>query len=92
MASNKTSVFGSLALVLALLLIVSLAESRTLSVGGAVKSLPTCDSVYGTQEGDTCFDVAKEFSLSTEFFSAINPNLNCDAIFVGQWLCVAGSA
>ncbi|KAL9456180.1 hypothetical protein AB3S75_005409 [Citrus x aurantiifolia] len=91
MASNKTSVLRSLALVLALLLIVSMAESRTFA-GGLETSLPTCDSVYGAQEGDTCSDVTEKFNLSTDVFLAINPNINCDAIFVGQWLCVVGSA
>ncbi|KAH9717325.1 hypothetical protein WN944_023126 [Citrus x changshan-huyou] len=91
MASYKTSVFCNLALFVALLLIVSVAESRNFAVG-LVKSPPTCDSVYGAQEGDTCFDVSQKFSLTNEFFLAINPNIDCDAVFVGQWLCVAGSA
>ncbi|KAL5977015.1 hypothetical protein ACLOJK_021353 [Asimina triloba] len=29
---------------------------------------------------------------TAEDFCAINPNLDCDNLFVGQWLCVAGSA
>lgn len=49
-----------------------------------------CDSVYGVKSGDTCFGVAQMFNLSTEFFDAINPNLNCTALFVGQWLCLDG--
>ncbi|KAJ0097403.1 hypothetical protein Patl1_27923 [Pistacia atlantica] len=31
------------------------------------------------------------FGLATESFGSINPNLNCSALFVGQWLCVVGS-
>ncbi|ESR45384.1 hypothetical protein CICLE_v10003398mg [Citrus x clementina] len=91
MASYKNSVFRKLALVLALLLIVSMAESSNFAVG-LVKSPPTCDSAYGAQEGDTCSDVSKKFKLSNELFLAINPNINCDAVFVGQWLCIVGSA
>lgn len=51
----------------------------------------TCDAVYSVQSGDTCFGVAQMFNLSTEFFDSINPNLNCTALFVGQWLCLDGT-
>ncbi|PON81923.1 LysM domain containing protein [Trema orientale] len=50
----------------------------------------TCNSVYGVQSGDTCAGVIQMFSLDAVFFSVINPNLNCDKIFAGQWLCVDG--
>lgn len=48
----------------------------------------SCNSVYGAEGGDTCSDVAEAFGLSLQDFLAINPNVNCDGIFVGQWLCV----
>ncbi|MBA0779908.1 hypothetical protein Gotri_004085 [Gossypium trilobum] len=51
---------------------------------------PTCVSIYGQQEGDTCFSITQAFNLTFDFFLQINPNLNCDTIFVGQWLCVDG--
>ena len=57
----------------------------------AKKSTPLCDAVIGVESGDTCFDIADKFQLTTEFFDSINPNLNCDALFVGQWVCVDGS-
>ncbi|KAJ4717582.1 Peptidoglycan-binding lysin domain [Melia azedarach] len=88
MANTKTSMFLNIALLLALLLVVSLAEGRKLAAGSA----PQCDLVFGVQEGDTCFGITKQFDLTTEFFNSINPNLNCDALFVGQWVCVAGAA
>ena len=57
----------------------------------AKKSTPECDAVVGVESGDTCFDIADKFQLTTEFFDSINPNLNCDALFVGQWVCVDGT-
>ncbi|KAJ4717075.1 Peptidoglycan-binding lysin domain [Melia azedarach] len=90
MAITKTSVFLNLALMLALFLALSLAEGRTFAIGFA-KSGPQCDSVIGVQEGNTCSDITQQFDLTTEFFNSINPNINCDALFVGQWICVGGS-
>ncbi|KAL3509510.1 hypothetical protein ACH5RR_028911 [Cinchona calisaya] len=74
-------------LVLSLLLIVAMAESRNIGID----TVPSCISVYAAQIGDTCFSVAQQFKLTAEVFSSINPNLVCDNIFAGQWLCVAGS-
>lgn len=46
-----------------------------------------CDSVYGVNDGDTCFGVSKTFNLR----DSINPNLlNCTNLFIGQWLCIFG--
>ncbi|KAM7490574.1 hypothetical protein LguiA_033495 [Lonicera macranthoides] len=68
-------------------------ESRHLGVGFRKIDAATinCDAVYGQEDGDTCFSVAQTFNLSLDSFLEINPNINCDAIFVGQWLCVDGS-
>ncbi|KAJ0985267.1 hypothetical protein J5N97_003623 [Dioscorea zingiberensis] len=55
-------------------------------------SSPECDSVFGVQSGDTCFSVSQQFNLTSEEFNGINPNIDCLKIFVGQWLCVAGTA
>lgn len=62
------------------------------AVGFAAKeeAVIECNSVYGVQSGDTCAGVIQKFSLDAIFFSVINPNLNCDKIFAGQWLCVNG--
>ncbi|KAL8188727.1 hypothetical protein R6Q57_029747 [Mikania cordata] len=52
--------------------------------------LPTlvCDKIYGTLPEDTCFSIIETFKLTTASFTAFNPNLNCDKIFVGEWLCI----
>ena len=49
-----------------------------------------CSSVIGVKSGDTCFDIANNFKLSSKAFESINPNLNCDKLFVGEWICVKG--
>ncbi|KAL8112933.1 hypothetical protein AgCh_020302 [Apium graveolens] len=88
--SNKKSAL--LVLVLALFLIFTIAESRPILRRLAKASVPTCDSVFGVRSGDTCFGIAESFALSNDEFNSINPNVNCAALFVGQWLCVVGSA
>ncbi|KAM7490576.1 hypothetical protein LguiA_033497 [Lonicera macranthoides] len=87
------SKFISLVLVLSFLLIISMADSRQLGVvsGKTEAATVSCDAVYGQKDGNTCYFVAQKFKLSTDSFLEINPNINCDAIFVGQWLCVYGS-
>ncbi|RRT85340.1 hypothetical protein B296_00002875 [Ensete ventricosum] len=98
MATSKAATFYSLAVLLALLLTISLTEGR-LSKSRSYCSLvvrktssPSCKTVYGVKSGDTCFAVAQVFHLTAFEFSAINPNLDCDKLFVGQWLCITGDA
>ncbi|KAL6136792.1 hypothetical protein ACLB2K_062087 [Fragaria x ananassa] len=83
-----------LLLVVSLLVMITVAESTRLAdaVGFAGKkdSALVCNSVYGAEEGDTCSLVAEMFNLSLDTFLAINPNINCDSFFVGQWLCIDG--
>ncbi|KAK1303794.1 G-type lectin S-receptor-like serine/threonine-protein kinase SD1-29 [Acorus calamus] len=55
-------------------------------------SVPECFTVYGVESGDTCFFIGQEFNLTAAEFGAINPNLECDKLFPGQWLCVVGRA
>ncbi|KAF6163325.1 hypothetical protein GIB67_025189 [Kingdonia uniflora] len=90
-ANSKTVVVA----VFSLLLLVSMSEASGLfglGFGKVSQSAPTCDTVIGRGPEDTCFAIAKQFKLTTEFFNAINPNINCDVLFVGQWICVAGTA
>ncbi|KAK9092305.1 hypothetical protein Syun_027216 [Stephania yunnanensis] len=87
------STLNKLALLLTLLLIASAAESRLFANKKATTPTVTCFTPYGVQSGETCFSIKKEFGLSDDaHFSAINPNLNCDALFVGQWICISGSS
>lgn len=62
------------------------------AVAAKPKAPPACDTVFGVRKGDTCFDIAQNFKLSTPEFDSINPNINCAALFVGQWVCVDGTA
>ncbi|CAN6719280.1 unnamed protein product [Malus baccata var. baccata] len=57
---------------------------------GGVKATARCQKVYGVEAGDTCNGIMAKFKLTAHFF-AINPNINCNTIFVGQWLCIAGT-
>ncbi|KAL4188946.1 hypothetical protein AMTRI_Chr08g162950 [Amborella trichopoda] len=50
-----------------------------------------CDKVFGVRQNDTCFSVTQLFNLTQTVFEGLNPNLNCDKLFVGQWLCIKES-
>lgn len=52
---------------------------------------PTCTSVVGVKSGDSCFGIAQTYKLTTGFFDYINPNLNCNKLFVGEWICIDGN-
>ncbi|ONI18654.1 hypothetical protein PRUPE_3G230400 [Prunus persica] len=92
-AGSKMALILNLILVLSLVLMISIAESRQVGIGfGGKKPAAVCAAVYGAEEGDTCTSVSEMFNLSLDFFLSINPNINCDNFFVGQWLCTAGSA
>ncbi|KAL6287495.1 hypothetical protein ACE6H2_011885 [Prunus campanulata] len=88
-AGSKVALILNLILVLSLVLMIATAESRQL---GRAKTAAVCIAVYGAEDGDTCTSVSQEFNLSLDFFLSINPNINCDDFFVGQWLCTEGSA
>ncbi|KAL6135354.1 hypothetical protein ACLB2K_067582 [Fragaria x ananassa] len=77
-----------LLLVVSLLVMITVAESTRLA--GKKDSALVCNFVYGAEEGDTCSLVAEMFNLSLDTLLAINPNINCDSLFVGQWLCIDG--
>ncbi|XP_057792620.1 lysM domain-containing protein ARB_03442-like isoform X2 [Salvia miltiorrhiza] len=91
---TNNAFFFKLALVLSLVLMMSIAESVNLRVGFKKQDAAdaVCNSVHGTESDETCSSVAQEFNLSLDEFLAINPNINCDSVFVGQRLCVDGSA
>ncbi|MFS7934195.1 putative LysM domain-containing protein [Helianthus anomalus] len=76
--------------VLVLVGIMSTTEGRSTNTFDFPIPLPICTSVVGVKSGDTCFDIAQKFKLSTKLFNSINPNLDCDKLFVGEWICVEG--
>nr|GMD69483.1 lysM domain-containing protein ARB_03442 [Ipomoea batatas] len=85
--------FYIMVLVLSFLLILSHTESRILTAaGGKTDAVLNCTNAVGAESGDTCQGVATQFNLTLDEFLAVNPNINCDSMFVGQWLCIAGSA
>ncbi|KAF5195585.1 Peptidoglycan-binding lysin domain-containing protein [Thalictrum thalictroides] len=88
--NNKAAMFLSIVLMLSLLLSISMADARLLGEDIKAKT-PSCDAVLGVQTGDTCFEFAQYGNMTARAFSALNPNLNCNALFVGQWICVSGS-
>ncbi|CAN4078226.1 unnamed protein product [Withania somnifera] len=87
--------------ILSLLLFITLVESKftihredsspSPSPSPTPASEISCLKVVNVKDGDTCFDISKSFGLGSDIFNAINPNLNCTALFVGQWLCVDGT-
>ncbi|PNX82015.1 lysM domain containing protein [Trifolium pratense] len=79
----------SFALIFSLILIMMfIVESRpTPTVAVAV---PTCDTIHGVGQDETCSSIAQKFNLLEAHFLEINPNINCIGIFVGQWVCVEG--
>ncbi|KAK3011122.1 hypothetical protein RJ639_012681 [Escallonia herrerae] len=92
MANNKAAMFFNLVLMISLLFIVSKVDSRTLGAGlTRGKPTPHCDEVLSVESGDTCFAITQALNMTTAFFDAINPNLNCRNLFVGEWLCIAGT-
>ncbi|KAL7605107.1 hypothetical protein Lser_V15G16570 [Lactuca serriola] len=96
MAKNA-SLFVKMAAVLSLfLMLVVLSESRFTLIDGVgvqkAKSALVCSQVVGVEAGDDCTIISKEFGMSLASFLAINPNINCESVFVGQWVCINGSA
>ncbi|OEL18951.1 hypothetical protein BAE44_0020030 [Dichanthelium oligosanthes] len=75
---------GTAALVIACLLVaVTLADALP-----PVSPL-VCTKVYGVQKRETCFAVARAEGITLKKFLRFNPNINCDNLFIGQWVCLA---
>ncbi|CAN4103379.1 unnamed protein product [Withania somnifera] len=73
-------------------LLSSMAESRIISSGIGTNSALICSKIYGANVGDTCFRIMQRFSVTPEAFASFNPNLNCNKMFVGEWICLDGSS
>ncbi|MFS8032888.1 putative LysM domain-containing protein [Helianthus anomalus] len=69
--------------------IMTTTQGETISVDTSTPT-PYCTSVIGVKSGDTCFDIAHKSKLSSKLFKLINPNLNCNNLFVGEWICIGG--
>ena len=52
----------------------------------------SCSEVHGVQAGETCFTVAQAEGLTQDVFLSFNPNINCQSVFVGQWVCLAATS
>ncbi|XP_062223222.1 uncharacterized protein LOC133922073 [Phragmites australis] len=95
---------GAAALLIASLLVaVALAADARLTVhrdafGAYVVADATtvpslaCSKVHGVQVTETCFSVAQDAGLTQEQFLGFNPNINCEKVFVGQWVCLAATS
>ncbi|KAK1415660.1 hypothetical protein QVD17_31445 [Tagetes erecta] len=93
MSNMKAYIVFAFVVLLSFGLLISEGESKmTLSTRITAQPLLVCDKIYGTQVGDTCFSIIQAFKLTTDAFNALNPNLNCDKVFVGEWLCLHGTA
>ncbi|CAH1423521.1 unnamed protein product [Lactuca virosa] len=91
MAYNKASMLFSCILLLLLALTFSMGESKvTFHTRFTVQGTLVCNEIYGTQVGDTCFSIIEAFHLTASTFNTFNPNLNCQKVFVGEWLCING--
>ena len=76
---------GSAALTIACLLIVAVTLADALPPTSPLH----CKTVYGVQKRETCFAVAQAAGLPLKKFLQFNPNINCNNLFIGQWVCLA---
>ncbi|KAM3222050.1 hypothetical protein P3L10_021320 [Capsicum annuum] len=91
-SNNSINCYFNVALVLTFLLILTPSLGRVfISNSEASQAVPTCTTVYNVDTGDTCDSIIKSFDLKVELFSSLNPNLNCDDLFVGEYLCLNGT-
>ncbi|KAL8102301.1 hypothetical protein AgCh_026982 [Apium graveolens] len=84
---TKSSNISALELFSVLAFAVLLVRSVEGSSNTKAKEL-SCTTFIDHIEGETCFSIAQEFSLTLDEFIGFNPNLNCNELFVGQWLCL----
>ncbi|OEL18952.1 hypothetical protein BAE44_0020029 [Dichanthelium oligosanthes] len=52
----------------------------------------SCSQVIGWENGNTCSSVAQGAGLTLDQFLGFNPNINCDKVFIGQWICLAATS
>ncbi|KAL8102300.1 hypothetical protein AgCh_026981 [Apium graveolens] len=83
-SSNRSALELFLVLAFAVLLVSRSAEGS----GNTNAKELSCTSFIDHKEGETCFSIAQEFKLTLAEFIGFNPNLNCNKLFVGEWLCL----
>ena len=52
----------------------------------------TCNKVHGVKTGETCCSVREGAGLTEDQFLGFNPNLCCEKLFVGQWICLGATS
>ncbi|KAK5662512.1 hypothetical protein OQA88_8424 [Cercophora sp. LCS_1] len=52
---------------------------------------PTCTQTYAVVSGDYCYKIWTDHGLTEAQFRGYNPGLDCDALAIGQVLCVGMS-
>ncbi|KAJ3077824.1 hypothetical protein HK102_004944, partial [Quaeritorhiza haematococci] len=55
-------------------------------------NLGNCKDVYTVVSGDFCFAIAEKKGISLDQLRALNPNLVCETLQVGQQLCLEAGA
>ncbi|KAJ1285716.1 hypothetical protein BS78_03G298200 [Paspalum vaginatum] len=80
---------GAAALVIACLLIAAVAMADAHPPAAASPLI--CKKAYGVRERETCFAVAQAQGLTLKQFLLFNPNINCNKLFIGQWVCLAAA-
>uniref|UniRef100_A0A0E0JPK9 LysM domain-containing protein n=1 Tax=Oryza punctata TaxID=4537 RepID=A0A0E0JPK9_ORYPU len=90
---------AALAIIASLLVAVTLVDARLTAHHGYVvvedvkaPAALTCNKVHGVQTSETCFSVSQSSGLTQDQFLAFNPNINCEKVFVGQWVCLDAAA
>ncbi|CAL4954198.1 unnamed protein product [Urochloa decumbens] len=63
-------------------------RSVTLADAAPPASPLICKIAYGIKERETCFAVAQTTGLPLKKFLRFNPNINCNNLFIGQWVCL----
>ncbi|KVH96964.1 Peptidoglycan-binding lysin domain-containing protein [Cynara cardunculus var. scolymus] len=94
MAKNPSMFVKTGVMLYLFLMLIVLVESRSILGDGFQKANPVvaCKKVIGVQVGDDCSTISQAHKLSMESFLVINPNIKCESTFVGQWVCVDGTA
>lgn len=71
--------------------IMYVVEFNVVFLGTNTKLGLECYNAYGVESGDTCNGIINYFGLKSQVFYSTNPNIDCDDLFLGQWVCVRGT-